>query len=385
MRQNTPLPETRQVAGAMEHAADQTSPGPSIFLMLWAEHMPDFPLSKNPNVRACITGITGFLGTHLAEHLLASGDQVLGLARKTAWPPHLPSTLSAIPLASWDLADPVTGGSVPEKTIKVLRDFQPEVIYHFAALSNPRDCGQVTPNALAMQINVAGTRQIAELAAGLSSPPRIIFASTGHVYGWPAAGTRVHEESLLEPSRGYGMTKLAAEGVLRDVAARRHLEIVIARSFQHAGPRQEPRLMLAEWASQLAAEKPGPLRVHNLTTRIDLTDGRDAAAAYRALAADGKPGGVYNIGAGTAQQTGEILNLLLEVAGTHREILEAEPGFRRNLIAEIGRIQTETGWAPRVPITATVRDTYNWWQQRVAVAKANRSNASAGKESAPVS
>ncbi len=336
-------------------------------------------------MRAVITGITGFLGTHLAEHLHKCGDEVLGVCRNQGKATGNRAALFANSMCDWDLSGHATSGSIPEPTQQIIAEFQPDVIFHFAALSNPKDCGHVTPNALAMQVNVDGVRTIADFAAGLRVPPRLVFASTGHVYARPMCGAFVHEESLLEPSRGYGMTKLAAERVLRSAAAEHKLDVVIARSFQHAGPGQEPRLMLAEWASQVAANRPAPIRVFNRDTMIDITDGRDAAAAYRELALHDQSGHVYNIGAGTCQRTGEILDLLLSEAGAQREIVELEPGFRRNLIADISRITEETSWRPRVPIATTVRDTLDWWKSRIDHAKNRRGESSQANLKASVS
>ncbi|MDA7979114.1 MAG: NAD(P)-dependent oxidoreductase [Pirellulales bacterium] len=318
-------------------------------------------------MRALITGITGFLGSHLAELMVTSGDEILGLARCHTWPDHLAqnSALRDIPLAAWDLSGTVASDVIPSATVDAIRHFRPDVIFHFAALSNPRDCGQITPNALAVQINVDGVRSIVNLAAKMPNRPRFIFASTAHVYARPTCGVRVHEESILEPSRGYGMTKLAAERVLRTIAGDQQLDLVIGRSFQHAGPRQEPRLMLAEWASQIAKNQPTPIRVHSLNTFIDVSDGRDAARAYRELAEHGRPGRVYNIGSGTRQRTGDLLEMLQAIAGTQREVIEANPGFGRNLIANIDRITSETCWRPRIPVETTLHGALVWWQSRI--------------------
>jgi GDP-4-dehydro-6-deoxy-D-mannose reductase len=213
-------------------------------------------------MRAFITGITGFAGFHLAEHLLACGDEVLGCSTTGVWPTAVPRelTLSAEAIA-WDIS---RDDGLSDAARRRIASFAPTSLYHLAAVSVPDLCGEGEPTPAAREVNVAGTRRVFELARSLSPPPRVLYVSSSHVYA-PVAFEHnlVSEDAPLGPRRGYGITKLAAEQ-LACQAADEGLDVLIARAFQHAGPRQGPRMMLSEWISQLAADDDSPVRVRTL-------------------------------------------------------------------------------------------------------------------------
>ena len=140
---------------------------------------------------------------------------------------------------------------------------------------------------------------------------------------------------------------------------------MIARSFQHTGPGQKPEMMLPQWCRQIAlGDSQNPIEVYNLTTTIDLSDVRDVVRAYRALLERGESGRAYNVGSGSAQQTGSVFDLLLHMAGSSRRVVELFPGVKHDPIADIGRLSAATGWRPRIPVIQTVRDTLHDWYSR---------------------
>lgn len=322
-------------------------------------------------MRALITGITGFVGGFLAEHLLAAGDEVLGCATAGGWPREhaerrspAASVRNRIEVLRWDLGDPA---GLDESSWARIADFAPTCIYHLAAISVPAFCGGEEPAPKALAVNVEGTNRVLELAAALSSRPRVLFTSTSHVYAHASAGAIYNESAPLGPRRGYGKTKLAAEERVQAAIRQWPLDCVIARAFQHTGPRQEPEMMLPEWCQQLVAADSGPVRVRSLNTWIDLTDVRDVVRAYRLLAERGEPGGTYNVGSGRPRRTGEIFELLVKLAGSPRKASElAAEGERWDPIADAGRLTATTGWRPEIPLEKTVADTLEHWRQRSA-------------------
>ncbi len=306
-------------------------------------------------MRAWITGITGFLGSHLAEHMLQQGDEVLGTSRRGTWPPWLKHLAREVPLWSWDLGRE----EPPPELWHALGKFQPQVVFHLAALSVPRACGDREPTQAAWAVNVEGTRRVCQVAWELRPRPLLVLASSAHVYARPPhGGYVVRETDPVNPSGGYGRSKLQAEQVLGEFA-RRGLAVVIVRSFNHAGPRQSPRLMLSQWARQLA-QGTACLEVYNLDTWLDLLDVQDAARAYRTLGLQGRSGVVYNLGAGSAVRTGWVLELLMSCAGYGGPCRQLRPGQRRNLVADTARVRG-LGWWPRVPLAQTVQRTWEFW------------------------
>lgn len=316
-------------------------------------------------MRAFITGITGFAGGFLAEHLLHCGDEVLGCSRGGAWPSWAGGRLRETRVVPWDVG--ISGP--PESLATILAEFKPDCVYHLAALSVPSDCGTAEPTERAIETNVRGTQRVLELAAGQTSRPRFVFVSTSHVYGKASHEQRLFaEDTPPAPQRAYGKTKLMAENTVRQTAEKQGLDTIIARAFQHTGPRQEPRLMLPEWAAQVARDAPR-LRVKHLDTWVDVSDVRDVVRAYRLLAERGERGGVYNVGCGVARRTGNLVDALVRHSGAATEVVELEPGGERfDPIADLRRVQAATGWRPEIAIERTITDTLNYWREASAPA-----------------
>ena len=317
-------------------------------------------------MRAFITGITGFAGSHLAEHLLASGDDVCGSARSGQWGGDAPESLrnsAQVKVVVWDLA-----AGLSPAVVDFVRAFAPDCIYHLAALSVPRECGRDEPTPEAIAVNVGGTRAVIELAATLPRSPRVLIAGSGHVYA-PVTSERpfVAEDSPLGPSTGYGKTKLAAEELTLRAVAGMGCDAILARVFKHTGPRQSSRLMVPEWAEQFARGGNEPVRVLCLNSVLDICDVRDTVRAYRLLMKHGERGGIYNVGGGIPRRSGDLFLALRQLAAPHRPFVETSPGRRQEPIADISRLTKLTGWRPEIPLQTTLADTWEYWRGKAAL------------------
>ncbi len=305
-------------------------------------------------MRALITGVTGFAGTHLAEHLLARGDTVLGCNRSGRWPANSPQSFEhQVTLVAGDVGSPQFADQLGD----VVRQFAPDVIYHLAALSIPADCGTTEPSAAAVAVNVDGTRRVLELAASLPNRPRVVFASSSHVY--PAASVDsppIDESAPVEPRGTYGRTKFAAEAICREFIEQQQVDVLIVRQFPQAGPRQDARLMLASWCRQFATLTDEPIEVLTLDATIDMVDVRDSVRAYRLLALHGQPGTTYHVGSGVARTSGEVLEILQRAAGASRPVVQLHPGKKYDPIADLKRLKQATGWQPEIALEQTVVD-----------------------------
>jgi GDP-4-dehydro-6-deoxy-D-mannose reductase len=306
-----------------------------------------------------ITGITGFVGPYLAEHLLECGDEVAGLTRRGAWANDVPAAVrDRVALFTADLSTNLTSRSRRE-----LADWSPEVMFHLAAISIPADCGDDEPSDEAIATNVAGTRALADLMSSFTNRPRVVFSGSCYVYGAVSENNPVvSEDSPLGPQSSYGVTKLAAEEVLLSAARDQQLDVIIARAFQHTGPRQSPRMILPGWAQQLTAPGNDPVRVICLDTFIDLSDVRDIVRAYRMLALKGTSGQIYNVGSGICRRSGDLLDLMRRLAKSSKDVVELSPGRRQHPIADINRISGEIGWRPVITIEQTLTDVLNYWK-----------------------
>ncbi len=313
--------------------------------------------------RSLITGVSGFVGGHLAELLLEQGDQVVGCSPNGSWEADSPEQVRArVELFGWEFAQP---GTLDADAKRLLVRFAPQVIYHLAAVSVPERCGLKEPSPVAVMVNVEGTRQVLELAAELEPSPLVIFVSSSHVYAPVSpARPRVDETAPLGPESAYGHTKLAAERLVRR-AVRKGLRAIVVRAFHHSGPRQRPPMMLPQWARQFAAGGTEPVQVYTLDAWLDLCDVRDVVRAYRLLAERGEPGTVYNVGSGVNRRSGDILDALRRLADPQRRVVETRPGRHQEPVADISRLVAATGWHPTIPLEQTLADTLDWWRRQV--------------------
>lgn len=308
---------------------------------------------------ALITGLPGFAGGFLTEHLLDCGDAVLGCSPDGSWEKYSPGELrDRVELVAWDLGSPE---GIPAESRRRIQRVRPDWIFHLAGISVPEDCGRDDPTPQATAVNVDGTRRVMELAASFGWGCRVLFISSSHVYA-PIDGRspRVDENAPLGPDRGYGHTKLQGEREVHRAVELAGCDAVIARSFQHTGPRQNARMMLPQWVEQFVCGDTEPVEVHTRDAQIDVTDVRDVVRAYRLLAEHGRRGEVYNVGSGVSRRTGDILDLLHAMADPSRSIVETRPGLKHDPIADATRLARTTGWAATIPLGQTIADTLAW-------------------------
>jgi len=322
-------------------------------------------------MRALITGISGFVGGHLAGHLLDSGDEILGCSPDGSWTASTPEKIRRrVEVLGWDLA---RDDGLSEGARRRVGLFRPEAVYHLAAISVPKHCGGEHPTAEAVTINVEGTRRVLELVRATAASARVLFVSSCHVYApVPLGAPPVAEDAPLGPVGAYGRTKLAAEEQVRTAQRDWGCDAIVVRAFQHAGPGQGPEMMLSQWARQLACPGSQPLFVQTLEAHLDLTDVRDVVRAYRLLIQRAERGGVYNVGSGKSRTSGEVVEILRRIAGSSRPIVELRPGPKQDPIADVTRLVRATGWRPVVPLEQTVSDTLAWWRRRLAAEVPNR-------------
>lgn len=306
--------------------------------------------------------MTGFAGGFLAQHLVDCGDEVLGTSRGGEWSSSRRDDVPRqVPLVPWDLGRP--DGLRPAAR-REIDEFAPQCIYHLAAISVPEDCGRDVPTPEAVAINVEGTRRVLELAAELPGRVRVLVTSTSRVYAPVAdAAARLSEDAPVGPRTAYGRTKLEAEKVAQQTT-QGGVDVVIARSFQHAGPGQDPRLMLSDWASQFARGSSSPVTIRCRDAYIDLTDVRDTVRAYRLLVERGEAGGLYNVGSGTVRRSGELFDIMHAAADPGRKVVELRPGPIYDPIADPTRLVSTTSWRPEIALEQTIADTLAYWRRR---------------------
>lgn len=320
-------------------------------------------------MRAFVTGISGFVGGHLTEHLLESGDQVVGASASGRFPADLAHLAGSARVEPIDLAD-VDPGAFAD----LIRRKRPQAVYHLAAQSNPR--ASVDDPRGTWALNLGGTLNLLSAVrdAGLSPTPRVVLVGSGVCYGDPPPDRiPVSETCPLRPNNPYSASKAAADLLGIQMHLSDGLDVVIARPFNHAGPRQSPRYVLATLAEQAAEAEAGlrdAVEVGNLDVVRDYTDVRDVVRAYRLLAEAGTPGEIYNLGTGRGLKLTDALEAFRSLATRPIEV-RVDPARVRAvdlpyLVADASKLNEAVGWEPRIPIERTLADMMADARARVA-------------------
>jgi GDP-4-dehydro-6-deoxy-D-mannose reductase len=306
-------------------------------------------------MRSLVTGASGFVGSHLVEHLLACGDEVIG----TTFGEGAGLSCRTMPL---DITD-------REACRRVLAEVKPDSVYHIAGIASPP---AVAGDPMAsLLVNVGGVHAVLGAAAALPQPPHVLVVSSGEVYGGAGDnGKSITEDISTAPRNDYAVSKIMAEEVALLFARRNNLPVTIARPFNHTGPRQSEAFVVAAFAKQLAlivnGKQPPIIEVGNLGARRDFSDVRDVVRAYRLLVNQGVTG-TFNVASGNGVSIADILRYLIDITGVSVTI---QPDPKRMRPAEVPlivgsaeKLKEKTGWMPQFTLKETLADTLDWWVQ----------------------
>jgi GDP-4-dehydro-6-deoxy-D-mannose reductase len=317
-------------------------------------------------MRVLVTGASGFVGGHLAEHLTESGDLVVGLSRSGRWPEALGHLARRARIEPCDLTE-VAEADLAE----LLARKQPEVIYHLAAQANPQ--ASVADPRGTWSLNLGGALNLLEALKASGLRPRVVLVSSGVCYGNPAPDRLpVKEDCPLRPTNPYAASKAAADllGLQHHLA--HGADVLTVRPFNHVGPRQSPTYVLSALARQVAEVEAGRkprVEVGNLDVVRDFTDVRDVVRAYRLLAERGAPGEIYNLGTGQGTRIADALEMLRGLARTpvevHVDPARVRPVDQPLLVANASKLRAATGWEPRWSIPQTLADMLDDWRGAV--------------------
>jgi UDP-glucose 4-epimerase len=307
-------------------------------------------------VKAVVTGAAGFIGSHLAESLLADGAEVVGVDCFTDYYPRKTKEQNLAPLRDHErfrLAE----GRLQDLDLAPILDGA-EQVYHLAAQAGVRSSWG-RDFALYTDHNVLASQRLLE-AALAAGHPRVIYASSSSVYGiTPTLPLR--EDGPCRPVSPYGVTKLAAEHLAALYHRSYGLPTVSLRYFTVFGPRQRPDMAFHRFLK--AAQEGAPIRVFGdgRQTR-DFTFVSDIVAATRAAAVSGHPGSVYNVGGGERVELNHVLQLIEEISGTPLRIQreDFQKGDMRDTFADTAAARRELGFQSRVGLAEGLAREWDW-------------------------
>ena len=326
-------------------------------------------------MRALITGITGMVGSHLAEYLLDKTDwDIYGLCR---WRSPLDNIEALIPLINRGARVRLVYGDLHD-TLSIqeaARQAAPDYVFHLAAQSFPRTSFEAPLDTL--ETNVQGTVRVLE--ALRAHAPRAIthVCSSSEVFGRvPKEKLPIDEECSFHPASPYAISKVGTDLVGRHYAEAYGMMVMVTRMFTHTGPRRGDVFAESTFAKQIAMIERGLIppivKVGNLQSLRTIADVRDAVRAYHMLVTV-KPiaGAYYNIGGTHTCKVGDILDHLIGLSPMANAIkIEEDPQRRRPIDADLQipdtrKFEAHTGWRPEIAFEKTMADLLDYWRDRI--------------------
>ena len=314
--------------------------------------------------KALITGITGFAGSHLAEHLLHKKMEVYGTARWRSKLDNIEHIKNDIHLLTADMRD---GHSLEV----VLDESKPDYIFHLAAQSFVPMSWRAPADT--METNVIGTIHLFEAIRKLNISPKIQVAGSSEEYGMVYPNELpIKEENPLRPLSTYGVSKVAVDKLSYQYHMSYGLHIVVTRGFNHTGPRRGDVFVSSNFAKQIAEIEKGAepiIHVGNLEAKRDFTDVRDMVRGYLLAVEKCQPGESYNMCSGDAIRIMDLLNLLMSMTNKKIEVQQDPDRMRPSdvgiLQGDSSKFKKQTGWKQTIPLEKTMEDLLNYWRERV--------------------
>ena len=304
-----------------------------------------------------VTGAAGFVGSHLLELLEQDDDWIFAWLRPGTDPLLLGKRIGWLAVEMHD-RDAVRAA---------IEQTRPDAIYHLAGVPHVGDSWKHTHETFAG--NVLATHYLFDALRASGLRPRVVVTSSATVY--EPSDRALRETDTIRPNSPYGTSKLAQEMVTRRSWQDDGIPGVIARSFNHVGPRQSPSFVAPSLAKQIAeieAGKRAPrLTMGNMESRRDLMDVRDTVRAYRAMMQSGKPGATYNVCSGKATAIRSLVDLFVQKARVKVDLVQDPALFRPNdtpvVLGDLARLHDDTGWSPQIPLEKTVDDLLDYWRR----------------------
>ena len=314
-------------------------------------------------MRALVTGAAGFVGSHLSDHLLERGHEVVGIDCFTDYYPRaVKDTNLSSPRARARFR--FVESSIQEAPWRTLLDGVTHV-FHLAAQAGVRSswgsdfsrCAAANIDATQVLLEACRDRPI----------ERFVHASSSSIYG-DQATLPMREDALPRPLSPYGVTKLAAEHLCMLYHENCGVPAVALRYFTVYGPRQRPDMAFHRFLSALLAARPIRLYGDGEQTR-DFTFVEDAVAATVAAGERGAPGAVYNIGGGSRVSMNAAIDVLAQCAGRIPQVRRSAPpkGEVRDTFADTSRARADLEFVPHVPLAEGIRAEYQWLATSLAV------------------
>jgi GDPmannose 4,6-dehydratase len=325
--------------------------------------------------RALITGVTGMVGSHLADFLLANTDwDLYGMCR---WRSPLDNVEHLLDRANLKERVFFLYGDLTDHASlqNVVQESHPDFVFHLAAQSYPTT--SFTSPVQTLNTNILGTERLLEaLRSCKNIDPVIHVCSSSEVFGRVAQEKLpIGEECSFHPASPYAVSKVGTDLIGRFHAEAYRQKVVVTRMFTHTGPRRGDVFAESSFAKQIAMieqkKMPPVVRTGNLQSMRTWADVRDAVRAYYMLVTVNPiPGAYYNIGGTFSCLVGEMLDYLISLSTVSNIRVETEQSRLRPLDADLqipdtNKFKAHTGWEPEISFETTMQDLLNYWRDQV--------------------
>ena len=323
---------------------------------------------------ALITGITGMVGSHLADYLLENTDwKIVGLIRwndKMDNIEHLMNRINnkdRVELVNGDIND-------LSSMLCAFSSSKPDYVFHLAAQSYPKTSFDSPLETL--ETNILGTAKVLDAIKHLGLDPIIHVCASSEVFGRvPKEFLPIHEDVTFHPASPYAISKVGTDLVGRFYAEAYDMKVMTTRMFTHTGPRRGDVFAESTFAKQIAMIEQGlippVIKVGNLDSLRTWSDVRDAVRAYYLLVTNNPIGGeYYNIGGSFTCSVREMLDYLISISTVKNILIEIDPERLRPIDADLqvpdtSKFKKHTGWEPEISFEKTMNDLLDYWRAQI--------------------
>jgi GDP-4-dehydro-6-deoxy-D-mannose reductase len=319
-------------------------------------------------LRVLITGITGFVGSHLAEYALALGAEVWGSCRWRSKTENIDHIRERLHLVECDLRDLSSVQHLVEQAA-------PDYIVHLAAQSFVASSWH-TPAETLYTNAVSQVNLLEAIRPRRAEAPRFLAIGSSEEYGQVFEDELpIRETNPLRPLSPYAVSKVTQDLMGFQYFKSYGLPIIRTRAFNHEGPRRGDVFVTSNFARQVAEIEAGKrepvIHVGNLEARRDYTDVRDIVRGYWRLLEAGEPGEVYNLCSGRPWTIQAVLDFFLSRSRLPGITTKVDPARLRPsdvpvLHGDASKIEKMVGWRPEIPFEKTLEDTLQFWRERVS-------------------
>lgn len=315
--------------------------------------------------KALITGITGFVGSHMAEYLLKEGIEVHGILRWRSKMENIEEIKNNLHLYEADLLDAHSLYTTIEK-------IQPDYVFHLAAQSFVKSSWTSPANTI--ETNMVGTCNLFEALRKIKPDAVVQIAGSSEEYGLVhPEETPMNENNPLRPLSPYAVSKIGMDYLGYQYFQSYGLKVIRTRGFNHTGPRRGHVFAESTFAKQIAEIEKGikdpVVYVGNLDAQRDYTDVRDMVRGYYLAVQKCEPGEIYNICSGKTWTIQWVLDFLLSQSKVKIEVKEdperMRPSDVKILLGDNSKFSKATGWKPEITLEQTLTDLLNYWRERV--------------------